>query len=89
MERNTDVPRITIMANHMGTWKYRFRMLSFTMANCGTGSKKPATAEYSSSTTVRIFHQASAEPGGWSRVPGTGDSTLTDADELILKNNQM
>jgi hypothetical protein len=44
MDRNTDTPKMTIMANHMGTWKYRLRMLSFTMARRGTGSRKPATA---------------------------------------------
>ena len=52
----TDIKRITIIANHIGTWKYRLRIVSFRIGSRGTGSKKPATTVYNNKKMVNTFH---------------------------------
>ena len=47
----------TIMANHIQTWKYMFRIVSFKMGRRGTFSKKPAIIVYASNRKDNIFHQ--------------------------------
>src|SRR5699024_2525552 len=52
----TDTRYMLSMLNHMGTWKYTFRIDSFKICNLGTGPRKPATIEKPTKTTPRYFH---------------------------------
>ena len=45
------------MVNHIGTWKYRFRMVSLSTWSGGTGNRNPAMIVYPSNKMHRIFHQ--------------------------------
>ena len=47
----------TIIANHIHTWKYMFRIVSFKIGRRGTASKKPAIMVYASNRKDNIFHQ--------------------------------
>jgi hypothetical protein len=45
-----------IILNHMVTWKYKFRTVSFKMSSLGTGNNKPAIIEYRTRIIPRVFH---------------------------------
>src|SRR5687768_1299148 len=60
----TDAVNRIIMLNHMETWKYRLRMVSFRISIRGTSNRfmlkmfSPAVSVYTSSTTDSIFHHS-------------------------------
>jgi hypothetical protein len=47
-----------IIANHMGTWKYKFLTVSLRINLAGTGSNKPPMIVYASNRMQSTFHQS-------------------------------
>ena len=53
----TDTKYKLIIANHIGTWKYTFLMVSFNIGSTGTGPINPPITEADTKTAAKIFHQ--------------------------------
>jgi hypothetical protein len=55
IEKKTDVPNMATMLNHMGTWKYRFLMVSYRISRSGIAPKSPIITTYISMSAVADF----------------------------------